>query len=878
VGGAAGVAGDLLTALTGGPPDEEADVPIVPGVGKGGPSSTNTEVFVFGDMPDGYAKGSAADNSPLTLHFRKWQSNEQDTQSITAIEPRRSIRPGKIELRDYNFRRPLLQHKAVLPPNGSIEASGGIVAPAPLEIYEHHGEYEKPDVSPQQALGILEQYRAGASLAGGRATSPRMLPGFQVQIADTPSSFGDGIYVPVRVRHEWHGTASTGTARREEAKTVDAIAATLHATLKLREVPSEEELRAITRDAMARAPFPIVAYQNRFEVIKSDLAFRPRRPQPVKNAVNESAFVVGPPGQATYMDKFGRIKVQFHWDRDGAYDANSSCWVRVVQPWAGTGYGFQFIPRIGMEVIVTFLGGDPDRPIVVGSVYNTTHPTPEPLPDRQTRSGIRTQTIPGGNGFNEISFEDQQGVERVYIHAQKDLHAVINDGHIVNVKGSETTTVSSKQQVAVGDQALRAVGGDQIDLAGGNRTEQVQGNHVHRVALDRRERIEGSHVLEVKGVRATDVAGDDVKAVHGNQSVSVDGHFFTNVGGSSPETKGSVMTHVVGSSYLGVSDRIVLDSIGGDNGTITLTCGESSIEITKDSIDIKAKKIRIDTKMPSGGDDDFIQLRSHKIGVWAKTGMRINGGDQTQSHIQVDGDAVQIAGGGDVVASSGKGAVMKLAGDVAKLYGPSEVDILGPAINLKPGSESGGIAAATEQDESDTPQTAPLKLLFTHTAKDIGEPIKSAKYILRATAPSASGKDHMDTKSGSTTDAGLLDTTLNPNTKHVHVTIFVNELSDYQDVYPEPLEWDLHIVDDMGAATSLAGARRRLQNLGFMPGPDDPTVTDIANDPLTAQAVTNFQRQYWLETTGKLDGTVPATLQQVYERTYTPPPPGTPGG
>ena len=872
-GGLVSMVGEAMTAQT----DPEADSPTVPSTGKGGPSAKDCEIFVFADTKSGYAQALLDDDGPgspsLTVAYRPWDS-AQDHFSITEFLPTRTIRPGKVELRDYNFRRPLLQHKAAQPSRGAVEPAAGAVFPAPLEIYEHHGEYEKPDVSAQQAENVLNQYRSRSAVVAGRGLCGRVLPGYALTLAQAPTLFKDGDYVPVRVRHEAHDRFHGGG--HEEEKTVDAVSAALHATLQRKAALGEQDVRGIVREAMDRSPFVVRAYQNRFEWVTRDVVFRPPRPRRIRDAINESAVVVGPPGQATYQDKYGRVKVQFQWDREGKYDDGSSCWMRVAQPWAGAGYGFQFIPRIGMEVIVTFLGGDPDRPIVMGSVYNTTHPTPEPLPERMTRSGIRTQTIPGGNGFNEISFEDELGVERVYIHAQKDLMALVNDGHIVNVKGDETTTVSGKQQVAVGDKAIRAVGGDAIDLAGGNRTEQVQGDHVHRVMADRSEQVQGSTTLEVKGVAVNQVTADDVKVVRGNQALSVHGNMVLNVGGLDQDTKGSVVTNVQGSSYLMATERVVVlaEKWDGtaDTSSIRLTCGSSYLEIKKDSIELHAKAIKIVGK---DGDDGTIDLTAAtNIVAWGKTSVRVAGGSDSQTTLEVKKEGCTLGGGDSVTIFTKQNSILGFDHDNATLTGPSSLKLVGPAISLKSGSDSADPISLSSQSQSDQLSQQPLKLTFTHTAKSIGEPIKNARYQLLGTS-TLTGAGGGFTRAGTTDANGTLEEQVPETTKHVHVTVYVNESADFRDIYDAPLEWDLRIVDDVGSANELAGARIRLQNLGYGPG-SDTTVTDIANDPATAAALTTFQRQFGLEPDGTLDASpTKNTLDQVYSRTYVdPPPPG----
>ena len=133
-------------------------------------------------------------------------------------------------------------------------------------------------------------------------------------------------------------------------------------------------------------------------------------------------MVVGPPGEEIFTDKYGRVKVQFHWDREGKNDADSSCWVRVGTPWAGKNWGMIHIPRIGQEVIITFLEGDPDRPIIVGSVYNADMMPPYELPENKTQSGLKSRSTLQGtpDNFNELRFEDKKGEEKIYFHAEKD--------------------------------------------------------------------------------------------------------------------------------------------------------------------------------------------------------------------------------------------------------------------------------------------------------------------------------------------------------------------------------------------------------------------------------------------------------------------------
>src|SRR5690349_16515892 len=149
-------------------------------------------------------------------------------------------------------------------------------------------------------------------------------------------------------------------------------------------------------------------------------------PKPKISGV-ESATVVGPPGEEIHTDEFGRVRVHFHWDRESRMNDNSSCWLHVSHPWAGRGFGMINLPRIGQEVLVDFLGGDPDRPIIVGRVFTNLQKVPYALPANKTQSGWKSESSPGGGGFNEIRFEDAKGSEQVYIQAEKNLDKLVKN-------------------------------------------------------------------------------------------------------------------------------------------------------------------------------------------------------------------------------------------------------------------------------------------------------------------------------------------------------------------------------------------------------------------------------------------------------------------
>jgi type VI secretion system secreted protein VgrG len=183
----------------------------------------------------------------------------------------------------------------------------------------------------------------------------------------------------------------------------------------------------------------------------------------------QTATVVGKAGQEVWTDSFGRVKVQFHWDRAGMSDERSSCWVRVAQGWAGRGWGSQFLPRIGMEVVVSFLEGDPDRPLITGCVYNSSNEFPYELPANHSQSGVKSRSTLNSAGFNELRFEDKAGAEEVYMHAEKnfireiksdDIHTIGQDQK-TSIARDQVATISRNQTMTVGEDQTMNVSGDQ---------------------------------------------------------------------------------------------------------------------------------------------------------------------------------------------------------------------------------------------------------------------------------------------------------------------------------------------------------------------------------------------------------------------------------
>lgn len=233
----------------------------------------------------------------------------------------------------------------------------------------------------------------------------------------------------------------------------------------------------------------------------------------------QTALVVGKAGEEIWVDSYGRIKVQFYWDRVGQKDENSSCWIRVAQGWAGKTWGIMFIPRIGQEVVVSFLEGNPDRPLITGAVYNAEQTVPYALPGNQTKSTIKSQSSKNGQGkFNEFRFEDNIGSEEIYIHAQKDENLVVENDVTRTIKHNETTTITNDctltinhdNTITVKNNRSRTVsdGNDSLTVSTGTRSVTVQGKetHTNHDAFD--HTVDSNYTLTVKGNLTISVTGD----------------------------------------------------------------------------------------------------------------------------------------------------------------------------------------------------------------------------------------------------------------------------------------------------------------------------------------------------------------------------------
>jgi type VI secretion system secreted protein VgrG len=553
--------------------------------------SGDAEKMVIGDTASSFEGLETQDGNPVP--YTPVGQGSSPIEAVMEFLSGRQLVPNKTTVREYDWTRPATDFKGEAELTGSAAASAD--EPAMEEYFHgpavHFSQFSSPsfggdDIAKQ---ADLVKRRRATEIDVARATSELTLasPGQRFELTGHPHVELDREWFVVAVRHEGQGAGDGGGEGGVE-------------------------------------------YVNHLELMPADVDWRPRRTQ-WKRRVHSvlTATVVGPSGEEIHTDVHGRIKVQFHWDREGQKDDHSSCFIRSMQPWAGQGWGFVFLPRIGMEVVVTFVDGDIDRPLVIGSVYNGQNPPPYALPDDKTKSTIKSNSSPGGDGFNELRFEDAAGSEEIFIHAQKDMNEVVLNNH------------------------TRDVGADESIHVAGNRSKSIDVN--------------------------------ETITIKGHQQITIQGEGNPNQGA----VKGGQM-NITGKYSLYANDEIIVEapnkitlkvpgsSIVMEPGKITLTSGDKSTVVLDANVLAKS----------SGGSSMFLDANANfhangggDILLDANAVMRSNAG----SHVTLDANALTAASAG---AQANLTADATVSGTNATLSGTAASTVSAPTATLQGGAGS----------------------------------------------------------------------------------------------------------------------------------------------------------------------------------------------
>jgi type VI secretion system secreted protein VgrG len=539
-------------------------------------------------LADAYSSHEAIPGYEEVPYFPPTANVVRDSDFFTSWSASQEVQPGAYTLTDFDFEKP----KADLAVKSTASRKHD---KAKLEIYDFPGEYLESGDGEQYVKTRLEEFQAQHELVNGAGNVRGLYSGGLFKLTKYPRDDRNREYLVVSASHRLQGMAYASSAESAADQYTGSIVA----------MDSKQPYRPMRHTAKPTIQGP------------------------------QTAMVVGKAGEEIWTDKYGRVKIQFHWDREGKEDENSSCWVRVAQVWAGKTWGGMQIPRIGQEVIVEFLEGDPDRPIITGRVYNADAMPPYALPDNQTQSGIKTRSTKGGTGenFNEIRFEDKKGEEELYIHAEKN--------HTNITENDRNEDVGANRSLKVGGNLKEEIKGNKESTVDTDHTEHIKGHD--KVTVD-----SGQELTVTAGGRKVKITGDHERTVNGNEKVTINGPRQLSVAGTERfEWKadsfklvyGIAQDHFLGmkmSTTQGINAEEYLAfkySIGAA-GVLAKTADKNALKTSKSEIDATT----------------HIKMKAPHVEIEGTSTIALTGGD-----IFIDGDSIKLKAGGTTVeiASSG---------------------------------------------------------------------------------------------------------------------------------------------------------------------------------------------------------------------------------
>lgn len=501
---------------------------------------------------------------PMEEHIYDWNVTQE-------------IKPGTYALNEYDFTAP----KANLHVKSSILRNH---AYADMEIYDYPGEYPDAGNGETYARARIEALQTDQEIAHAQGNAMGLAVGSLFELANYPRTDQNREYLIVSAIHQMESDAF------------------------------------ISGGASGTGP----QYTCSFTAISSRNPYRSAQttPKPAIQGI-QTAVVVGPAGDEIHTDPYGRVKIQFHWDRYGKHDENSSCWVRVSHPTAGKGWGAVQIPRIGQEVIVEFLEGDPDRPIITGRVYNNDNMPPYGLPAGGMVSGMKSNSTPGGGGYNEMSMNDTKGEEKVTIHAQFDMDTTVENDQTLTVHNNRTTTIDVDDTETVSGNQTINIGVDQKETIGSNKTESIGANETRTIGKNKTETVTintaetigvakelsigGAYQVSVGAAMNETVIGAKAEEIGAVKSVNVGGNSSENIGGNKSVNAGKDISESAGKDVIIQSGKKMALTAGDD---FAVSGRKKGVIEIKDELTIKVGKALI--KMKKNGD---IAIKGAKIEI-----------------------------------------------------------------------------------------------------------------------------------------------------------------------------------------------------------------------------------------------------------------------
>jgi type VI secretion system secreted protein VgrG len=521
---------------------------------------------------------------------------EEQLEVIRSFHEHRGLRENQVTMRDYDW------HRSHMVLEGTAKAPESTTASADYHAFPARDEriYDEPCETPAEVH--MQRFDAAQQLARGTGTVRTMEPGYRFTVVDDAGLMEEGEYLTVSVQT---------SACQMNLETTEAEPA----RLGLHEGHGEREV-----------PW----HTCRFTVLDHEVHYRPpeRAGKPRIHGI-QTATVTAEEFESEQpeinADEHARVRVRFPWDERPENEGATSDWVRVSQGWAGPRYGALYHPRVGHEVLIAYLQGDPDRPLVVGRVYNVQNPPPYDGDAEPTKSTLKSQSSPDASGFNELRFEDLAGSEQIYLHAQKDLDERVNHDHTTDVGHDQLDTVGNDQTFRITHHQSTHVGGDQsIDVAH-SRTLEVGDDETITIGADRIRSIGNDCKVSVGGSRSAFIVNDNSVSVGGNESLTVSGERRVLIETAESYTvSGKRIVKCEGIQRMIAGDRLV--EIEGGSDVLTVS-GERRVKAGQTKLTMDGTCIILD----SGGgavlklDGDKVIIEAAKIKIEASAVCDIKG-------------------------------------------------------------------------------------------------------------------------------------------------------------------------------------------------------------------------------------------------------------
>jgi type VI secretion system secreted protein VgrG len=460
------------------------------------------------------AHGPYPEFEQLKYHPAEKGTTTEECISDWSVETH--LQPCSFALNDFDFKNP----------KGDLQARTKVSrghTSADFEIYDYPGQYAETSHGEEYTKKRIEELQAQYEVITASSDSRGICAGFNFSLTDHPRDDQN---------HEYLITSANYTIQGDDIFSTGAA----------------------SNDCI---------FLCSFTAIKSSQPFRsPRTTPKPKVSGPQTAIVVGTSGEEIYTDEYGRVKVKFHWDRYSKADENSSCWIRVAQVWAGKNWGAIYTPRIGQEVIVDFLEGDPDKPIITGRVYNDQAKPPYELPGNKTMSTLKSNSSKGGEGFNEIRFEDKKGEEQIFIQSEKNFD--------LSVKNDRFETIDNNRHLHVKK--------DKFEHVDNNRSEEVDADHKEKIGKDRHLEVKGKEAKQVGGSLSLTVKGEVIEVFKAGHSEQTTKDYYLKAQNVVIEGLQNI-TLSVGGSYIAI-----------ESGTIEInTAGQLKIDGTQVQVNGKAQ-------------------------------------------------------------------------------------------------------------------------------------------------------------------------------------------------------------------------------------------------------------------------------------------------